>query len=93
MSAARLINLNDVIWDYLLLKLLVHGSTAHLLYNRIDLLFSPAKATQLAGMSFDQMKALLVQRGIQLRLGPADDTEARQEVAGMQRILADRNPR
>ncbi|HET7089342.1 MAG TPA: hypothetical protein VFL17_11890 [Anaerolineae bacterium] len=76
-----------------MLKLLVHGSTAHLLYNRIDLLFSPAKAAHLAGMSFDQMKALLVQRGIQLRLGPSDDTEARQEVTDMQRILADRKPR
>ncbi|HLF25362.1 MAG TPA: UPF0175 family protein [Anaerolineae bacterium] len=54
---------------------------------------SVAKAAHLAGMSFDQMKALLVQRGVQLRLGPADDAEARQEVADMQRILADRKPR
>jgi predicted HTH domain antitoxin len=54
---------------------------------------SVAKAAHLGGMSFDQMKALLVQRGVQLRLGPADDAEARREVADMQRILTDRRPR
>ena len=54
---------------------------------------SVAKAAHLTGMSFDQMKALLVQRGAQLRLGPADDAEARQEIADMQRVLADRKPR
>ena len=49
---------------------------------------SLAKAAHLAGQSFDRMKALLVQRGIQPRLGPADEAEARQEVATMERILA-----
>jgi len=49
---------------------------------------SLAKAAHLAGRSFDRMKALLVQRGIQPRLGPADEAEARQEVATMERILA-----
>ena len=54
---------------------------------------SLAKAAHLAGLSFDRMKALLVQRGIQPRLGPADEVEARQEVATMERILAEREPR
>jgi len=54
---------------------------------------SVAKAAHLAGMSFDQMKALLIQRGAQLRLGPADDAEARQEIADMRRIPADRKLR
>ncbi len=54
---------------------------------------SLAKAAHLAGLSFDRMKALLVQRGIQPRLGPADEAEARQEVAVMERILAERKPR
>ena len=49
---------------------------------------SLAKAAHLASLSFDRMKALLVQRGIQPRLGPADEAEARQEIAAMERILA-----
>ena len=51
---------------------------------------SLAKAAHLAGLSFDRMKALLVQRGIRLRLGPADADEARREVAAMEHILAER---
>jgi predicted HTH domain antitoxin len=54
---------------------------------------SLAKAAHLAGLSFDRMKAMLVQRGIQPRLGPADEAEARQEVAALERILAERKPR
>jgi len=49
---------------------------------------SLAKAAHRAGLSFDRMKALLVQRGIQPRLGPADEAEARQEIAAMEHILA-----
>lgn len=49
---------------------------------------SLAKAAHLAGVSFDRMKDLLVQRGIQPRLGPASVQEARQEVADMEHILA-----
>ena len=48
---------------------------------------SLAKAAHLAGVSFDRMKALLVQRGVQLRLGPADEAEARDEIAAMEQIL------
>jgi len=51
---------------------------------------SLAKAAHLAGLSFDQIKSLLVQRGIQLRLGPADEQEAQQEVATMEQILTER---
>lgn len=51
---------------------------------------SLAKAAHLAGLSFDQMKSLLVQRGVQLRLGPANEQEAQQEVATMEQILAER---
>jgi predicted HTH domain antitoxin len=53
---------------------------------------SLAKAAHLAGVSFDRMKALLVQRGVQLRLGPADEAEARDEIAAMERILRTREP-
>jgi predicted HTH domain antitoxin len=54
---------------------------------------SLAKAAHLAGVSFDRMKALLVQRGVQLRLGPADAQEARQEIAAMEHIVAERELR
>lgn len=50
---------------------------------------SLARAAHLAGLSFDRMKALLVQRGIQLRLGPADEQDARDEIASLDKILAE----
>ena len=53
---------------------------------------SLAKAAHLAGISFDRMKALLVQRGVQLRLGPADEAEAREEVVAMEQILRTQEP-
>jgi hypothetical protein len=40
-----------------------------------------------AGLSFDSFKALLVQRGLQPRLGPADEQDARQEIAALDQIL------
>jgi predicted HTH domain antitoxin len=49
---------------------------------------SLAKAAHLAGVSFDRMKALLVQRGVQLRLGVADDMEIQEELATLDRVLA-----
>jgi predicted HTH domain antitoxin len=42
-----------------------------------------------AGLSFDSFKALLVQRGIQPRLGPSDEQDARQEIAALDQILPD----
>ena len=53
---------------------------------------SLAKAAHLAGISFDRMKALLVQRGVQLRLVPADEAEAREEVVAMEQILRTQEP-
>ena len=50
---------------------------------------SLAKAAHLAGLSFDRMKALLVQRGIQPRLGPADEAEACEEVTALERLLTE----
>jgi predicted HTH domain antitoxin len=50
---------------------------------------SLAKAARLAGVTFDHMKTLLVQRGIQPRLGPADVQEAQQEIAAMEDILGE----
>jgi len=51
---------------------------------------SLARAAQLARVSFDHMKEILVKRGIQVHLGPGDAEEARQEVDDMGRILAGR---
>jgi predicted HTH domain antitoxin len=49
---------------------------------------SLARAAHLAGMSYDRMKALLQERGVQMRLGPADEREARQEIDDMGQIIA-----
>lgn len=49
---------------------------------------SVAKAAALAGVCFDRMKALLVQRGIQPRLGPKTLTEARQEFVTLEQMLS-----
>lgn len=48
---------------------------------------SLAKAAYLAGVSFDHMKALLIERNIQPRLGPGDPTEAQAEVTAMEKII------
>ena len=47
---------------------------------------SIAKAAMLAGVSFDRMKELLVERGIPLRLGPENINEARAEVEALQKM-------
>jgi predicted HTH domain antitoxin len=60
-------------------------------YQTEDL--SLAKAAHLAGLSFDSFKALLVQRGIQPRLGPADEQDAHQEIAAVEQVLSDRAAR
>jgi predicted HTH domain antitoxin len=52
---------------------------------------SLAKAANLAGISFDRMKAVMLQRGVQLRLGPVDDAEIQEEVATLERLFAERN--
>jgi predicted HTH domain antitoxin len=48
---------------------------------------SLAQAAHLAGLSYDSMKDILVQRGVQLRLGPASDAELADEVSVLERLL------
>ena len=48
---------------------------------------SLAKAAHLAGLSYDGMKTLLVQRGVQLRLGPASEAEIAAEVEVLDQFL------
>lgn len=47
---------------------------------------SVAAAAALAGISFDQMKAALAQRGVELRLGPESPDEARAERDELRRM-------
>jgi predicted HTH domain antitoxin len=54
---------------------------------------SLARAAYLAGMSFEGMERLLIERGVPLRLGPADEQEALQEIEEMQRISGTRGTR
>ncbi len=49
---------------------------------------SLAKAAALAGVCFDRMKEILVQRGIQPRLGPETVAEARKELEVVEQALA-----
>jgi predicted HTH domain antitoxin len=49
---------------------------------------SLAKAAALAGVCFDRMKEILMQRGIQPRLGPETVAEARQEMEVVEQTLA-----
>lgn len=55
-------------------------------YRTEDL--SLARAAHLAGVSFERMKEVLVERNIQPRLGPANEQEAKAEVAALDKILA-----
>lgn len=48
---------------------------------------SLGKAAHLAGLSYDSMKALLVGRGVQLRLGAVDEAEIEAEVQALGRVL------
>ncbi len=52
---------------------------------------SLAQAAHQAGVSFDRMKAQLIERNIQPQLGPADRAEAQAEVAEMRRITTNRD--
>ncbi len=49
---------------------------------------SLSKAAALAGVSFDKMKELLVQRGFQPRLGPETREEAIHEMKTLEQALA-----
>jgi len=48
---------------------------------------SLAKAAELAGVSWAQMKDILLERGVTLRLGPEDLDEARAEVESLRAAL------
>lgn len=48
---------------------------------------SLAKAAHLGGVSYDRMRALLVQRGVQLRLGPANEAELQEEIDTLDKLL------
>lgn len=52
---------------------------------------SLAKAAAIAGVSFDQMKETVRQRGIPLRLGPETVEEARQELTVIEQTLTGRD--
>jgi predicted HTH domain antitoxin len=49
------------------------------------------RAAQLAGVHFERMKEILIENGVELRLGPATIEEAREEVATMRRWFRDRS--
>lgn len=51
---------------------------------------SLAKAAALAGVAFDRMKEILMQRGIQPRLGPETVAQAHQELQVIERALSNR---
>ena len=52
---------------------------------------SLAKAAELAGVSWQQMKDILIERGIQPRLGPQTLEEARREVETLQEYMHERD--
>ena len=52
--------------------------------------YSVAAAAALAGVPFDQMKEILAERGVVLRLGPETLDEAREELNSLRRMRADR---
>jgi predicted HTH domain antitoxin len=50
---------------------------------------SLARAATLAGVSWERMREILLNRGVQLRLGPETEKEAREEIEALERILDD----
>ena len=48
---------------------------------------SLAKAAALAGVSWERMREILLSRGVQPRLGPETEEEAREEIQAMERIV------
>jgi len=48
---------------------------------------SVGKAAELAGVSFEQMKDILAQQAIKLRLGPENFAEAKEEYESLQNYL------
>jgi predicted HTH domain antitoxin len=58
-------------------------------YQTADI--SLAKAASLAGVSWAQMRDILLEKGIQIRLGPASPEEARREVRAVRDYLKHRS--
>lgn len=56
-------------------------------WYQMDKEISLGKAAQLAGVSQEEMKEILVDRGVSLRLGPASIEEAQKEVATLMTFL------
>jgi predicted HTH domain antitoxin len=50
---------------------------------------SVGKAAELAGVSFEQMKEILIQHGIQPRLGPETLKEAKEEYETLEKYIRD----
>jgi len=77
----------------------IEDAVRHLLRARPDLrislaiyryqheAISLAKAASLAGVSWPQMREIMVERGVTLRLGPESLDEARAEVEALRRVL------
>jgi predicted HTH domain antitoxin len=47
---------------------------------------SIAKAAAIAGVTFDRMKEILAERGVDLRLGPESLDEAKQEIDALRKM-------
>jgi predicted HTH domain antitoxin len=80
----------EVILDAMRHLLLVHpGYRITLAVHRYqkDEGISLGKAAQLAGVSHEEMKEILADRGVQLRLGPKNKKEAIEEVATLRSHL------
>ena len=58
------------------------------IHHYITAPISLAKAAAIAGVSFDRMKDILAERGVELRLGPETVEEARQDVEALRRMRA-----
>ncbi len=50
---------------------------------------SLGKAAALAGIPWERMREILVQRGVQLHLGPESEEEVQEEIETLERILED----
>ena len=48
---------------------------------------SLAKAAALAGVSWERMREILLNRGLKLRLGPENEKEAMDEIENLERII------
>lgn len=52
---------------------------------------SLGKAAQLSGLSYEEMKDILMQRGIIIKLGPTNKEEVQKDVKVLEELLSERN--